>query len=280
MFAFHPDPTVASNEQTRDGTRREQRAAARRERVAAERAARARAARRRRFFQLGGVVAIAAVIVVVVIVASGGGGGGGPSGLQSGTTANKTVAQVSSLLRGVPQSGVTLGNPRAPVTMTYYGDLQCPICRTFTLNTMPQLIAHDVRDGTMNIQYRALETATQDPTVFQQQQVAALSAGQQNRMWDYVELFYHQQGPEGSGYVNNDFLRTLASQARLDMARWQSGLSDAALARQVQAEGTRAAALGVSATPTLILRGPRGTRGVAGAATYAQMQQLLASVSA
>jgi protein-disulfide isomerase len=270
---------VASNEETRGGTPREQRAAARRQRAAAERAARAGAARRTRIFRLGGALALAAAIVVVIIVSTSG-GGGGTSGLQTGTAANSTVSQVTSLLRGVPQSGVTLGNPRAPVTMTYYGDLQCPICRTFTLNTLPQVVANDVRDGTMNIQYRALETATQDPSTFQQQQVAALAAGQQNRMWDYVELFYHEQGAEGSGYVNDAYLRSLAAQVpRLNLPSWQSSRNDAALARQVRDEGNAAAAQGVDATPTLIVRGPRGTRGVAGAPTYAQMQQLVTSVS-
>ena len=35
------------------------------------------------------------------------------------------------MLKGIPQHGTTLGNPKAPVTFTEYGDLQCPICKDF-----------------------------------------------------------------------------------------------------------------------------------------------------
>jgi hypothetical protein len=31
--------------------------------------------------------------------------------------------------------------------------------------------------------------ATQDPSTFREQQVAALAAGEQDRTWDFVELF-------------------------------------------------------------------------------------------
>ena len=38
---------------------------------------------------------------------------------------------------GIPQSGNALGNPTAPVTLEYFGDLECPICREFTLGALP-----------------------------------------------------------------------------------------------------------------------------------------------
>ena len=55
--------------------------------------------------------------------------------------------------------------------------------------------------GKLKIEYRSLETATREPEVFKTQQVAALAAGQQNKLWHFIELFYHEQGEEGSGYV-------------------------------------------------------------------------------
>ena len=84
--------------------------------------------------------------------------------------------------------------------MTYYGDLECPICRDFTVSGgFPQLVANEVRQGKVKVVYRAFETATPDPTTFQTQQVAALAAGKQNHFWDFTELFYHQQGQEADG---------------------------------------------------------------------------------
>ena len=149
---------------------------------------------------LGGValVAVAAVAVAIAVAAA------AVRRLDSrhGNAEAKIAAQVQQLLAGIPQSGATLGNPRAPVTMTYYSDLQCPVCAEFTLSSgFPELMANDVRAGKVKIVYRPFDTATRDPQTFQAQQVAALAAGKQNHFWDYVELFYRQQGTEGTDYV-------------------------------------------------------------------------------
>ena len=97
--------------------------------------------------------------------------------------------------------------------MTYYGDLECPICQDFTLNGgFPQLVANEVSAGKVQVVYRAFQTATRDPNVFKTQQVAALAAGMQSKFWNYTELFYHEQGAEGSGYVTENYLSGLAEQ--------------------------------------------------------------------
>ena len=105
-----------------------------------------------------------------------------------------------------------LGNPNAPVTLQYFGDLECPICKDFTLGALPPIIQKWVRTGKVKIEYRSLETATREPEVFKTQQVAALAAGKQNKMWNYLETFYHEQGEEGSGYVTESYLQGLAQQ--------------------------------------------------------------------
>src|SRR5205807_9810713 len=76
-----------------------------------------------------------------------------------------------------PQSGNTLGRPNAPVTMQYFGDLQCPVCKSFTEGALQPLIQNYVRPGILKIEFRSLETATREPETFRTQQVAALAAG-------------------------------------------------------------------------------------------------------
>ena len=149
------------------------------------------------------------------------------------------MAAVNELLdRHPPGSGATLGNPKAPVTMTYYGDLECPICQDFTLQGgFPQLVANDVRDGKVKVVYKAFQTATHDPNVFKDQQVAALAAGQQQKFWNFAELFYHEQGAEDTGYVTENYLQGLAEQVPgLDLTKWETARNDGALATQVAAD--------------------------------------------
>ena len=156
-------------------SRKAQREEARARRLAEEKARQERARRTRRLRMIGGVVIAAVALGVVAIAISSGGGHKG--GLAKGTAATKTVAQVQSLLQGIPQDGTRLGNPKAPVTMTYYGDLECPVCQAFTLNGFKELVSKDVRSGKVQVVYKALQTATRDQQTFQLQQVAALAAG-------------------------------------------------------------------------------------------------------
>ncbi len=124
--------------------------------------------------------------------------------------------------------------------MQYFGDLECPICKKFTLGALPTIIQKWVRTGKLKIEYRSLETATREPEVFKTQQVAALAAGKQNKMWNFIETFYHEQGEEDSGYVTESYLQNIASQVPgLNLAQWTSDRSNPELANQVTAPTLR-----------------------------------------
>jgi protein-disulfide isomerase len=160
-----------------------------------------------------------------------------------------------------------LGNPNAKVTMTYFGDLQCPICKDFTLNTFPQFVQNQVRTGNVKVLYRSFCTATcgpnysqaQDEKFFGQQQVAALAAGKQNKFWNYTELFYHEQKEENTGYATDSFLTSLAKQIKgLNLAKWKTDRTDPSLLDQVNADQAFAAKSSLPGTPSLIMKGPKG----------------------
>jgi protein-disulfide isomerase len=239
-----------------DLTRKERREQARAERKAIEAAA-AQSARRTRMLQLGGVIGAAVVIVVVILLAT---GGGKKEGLATGSQKNSEVAVVHSLIGGIPQSGNVLGNPNAPVTLQYFGDLECPICKEFTLNVLPTLIPKYVRTGKMKIEYHSLETATREQETFRTQQVAALAAGKQNLAWYFIELFYHEQGQEDSGYVTESYLQGLAQQVPgLNLPNWSAARNDPALAEQVTRDAQTANQEGFTGTPSFLL-GKSGTK--------------------
>jgi protein-disulfide isomerase len=247
-----------TGKQTDDLTRKERRDQARAQRKAVEEAQRASATRRRRLYQLGGLVGLVVVIIVVVVVATSG-GGGSSTGIAKGHEANQKVAEVTSLLNGIPQQHNTLGNPNAPVTLEYYGDLECPICRDFTLYSLPTIIKEFVRTGKLKIEYHSLETATREPSVFKQQQVAALAAGQQKKMWDYLELFYHEQGVEDSGYVNEGYLQGLAQQVPgLNLVKWTASRGESSLPAEVEHDAVVASEHHFEGTPSFLL-GKTGT---------------------
>lgn len=239
-----------------DLTRKQRREQAREERKALEESEAAAAKRKTRLMQLGIIGAVVVVIVVVIVVAT---GGSSKSGLPTNKhEENATVAQVSKLVDGIPQSGNAIGDPNAPVTLMYFGDLECPICREFTLGALPEVIPKWVRTGKLRIEYRSLETATREPEVFKQQQVAAYAAGSQKKAWNFIETFYHEQGEEDSGYVNENYLDGLASQIPgLDVTKWHEDRADPALANEVETDKQSANNEGFTGTPSFLI-GPTG----------------------
>jgi protein-disulfide isomerase len=241
-----------------DLTRKQRREQARVQRKALEQAEADRAKRRTRLTQLGIVVAIVVVVIVGIAIAS---GGGSKKTVTAGTPqANATTAEVKTLIDGIPQSGNTLGDPNAPVTLRYFGDLECPICKEFTLEVLPTLIPKYVRTGKLKIEYHSLETATREPEVFKDQQVAAYAAGKQNKAWDFIETFYHEQGEEDSGYVNEKYLQGIAAQVPgLNLADWSAARSEPTYANEVEHDAQAANQAGFTGTPSFELGKTGGT---------------------
>jgi protein-disulfide isomerase len=258
-------------------SRTKQKEQARQARLAAEQERAERERRQRRLQIFGGAIALAVIIVVAAVIIGSSGGGG----LKKGKEANAVVGQVNQIVGGIPQSGTTLGNPKAPVTMTYWGDLQCPVCAAFTQSPgFSQLLTNLVRTGKVKINYRSVETATQDPQTFQTQQAAAYAAGKQNRFWNFAELFYRQQQTENSGYVDENFLTGLANQAGVNVSQWKAARNDPSLVSQVNSDISTAQAQRVSATPTVQFKGPKGSLTVQAAIPdFQQLQQAYTNVS-
>ncbi len=258
-------------------SRKEQKEQARAARIAQEQAAASSAQRTRRLQILGGVIAIAVIVIVVAIVLSSSGNGNRPKGttttLAKGSTLHQILGAVNTELAGIPQSGTTLGNPKAPVTMQYYGDLECPICQAFTLDVFPTFVQQEVKTGHVKVVYRSMCTATCGPehsnavnqAQFNSQQLAAYSAGQQGKFWQYAELFYHQQGKEGTLYPNQAYLTGLAKQVPgLNLAKWRADRTLPALKKQLATDNSFALKAALTGTPTLIMSGKKGTEIVNG----------------
>jgi protein-disulfide isomerase len=264
-------------------SRKEQKEAARQRRLAEEQAAASHQQRTRRMQMLGGMLAVVVVVVVVLVIVSSGGGGSSKAAAPGSKQASATTKTVNTLLKGIPQDGTTLGNPKARVTVIEYGDLVCPICKSFALGAENQLISNDVRSGKVRLEYRGLETAaaTANGSMYVPSQTAMRAAGEQKKAWNYIETFYHEQGDETSSYVTDNYLQNLAKQVTgLSFGTWDSARGASSLSKLVSQDASAARTQGFNSTPTLVIQGPVAqAKPIVGAPTYAGLESEIKSVA-
>jgi protein-disulfide isomerase len=210
--------------------------------------------RRKRLLQVAsGAVFLAIVAVaVVIVVASQNSGSGGDANLE-GTSA------VTGQLAGIPQNGLVLGEPQAKVTLFEFGDLQCPVCRAFSEEVIPEVIDSKVRTGEAKIDFR-------NYTIISQESIpaaaAAIAAGKQGHGWSFVELFYRNQGAEASGYVTDEFMTAVARGAGVpDIPQWNEDRQSSAVLEDAEDQTAEARKLGFSGTPSFAVEGT-GTQGM------------------
>ncbi len=220
------------------------------------------------------LVAAAAVAITVAIVTA------GPQRMAGSTAA------LVALLKGIPEHENTLGRPSAPVTITEYGDLTCPIGSDFAHGSEAQLIANEVATGRAKLVFRGFETssATANSGAYAASQIATRAAGLQNRAWYFILLFYDRQRAQTMRYVTDGFLRSIAAQIPgLRLAKWRTARRDAALAAAVIADDRAASAAGVTGTPAIFVSGRRRTLQFSdpntAVPTLPQLQSLITRVS-
>jgi hypothetical protein len=191
-------------------------------------------------------------VVAGVLVAAGVSDVAGSSGQGSYVQVKK---EISALLSGIPQNGDTLGQPSAPITLQVFGDLESADVRTFVVWLLPDIIREWVRTNIVKIQYRSFMTASSPyPNVFVRQQAAALAAGVQDSLWDFIEIFYHEQSQEHTRYVTEAYLNGIAGQIPgLDLSEWESDRENGQLTGQVAEDDHAARAIRFPDAPVFLL---------------------------
>jgi protein-disulfide isomerase len=233
-------------------TRKERRATARAERERAAEAAQTR--RRQRLWILGGALLLAAVVVVIVALAS-----GGDEKKPVAKKGEVIPGQIETNARfaGIPQRGIAVGDPSAPLTLVEFADLQCPFCRDYSTGVMPAIVDRYVRSGKVRMEFRNVAFIGNDSLRAAQM---AGAASMQDKLWQFVDLFYLNQGEENTGYVTDPFLTKIGNAVRgLDVQKALADRNLPAVQRALTEAQTEWQLAGFTGTPAFLL-GPTGGR--------------------
>ena len=223
-------------------SRADSKKAAREARLAAEREEATKQRRQRTWALVGGSVLLAAIIVVVLIVVS---SGGSDSGSDGGDV---------SLFAGIPQQGIELGDPKAPVTLVEYADPQCPYCKQYTADVLPDLVKKYVETGDVRMELHLLTFIGPDSDKLAR---AAYAAGDQDLMWQWIDIAYARQETENSGYATSDFIDSVSEAAGANVEQVNSESGSEAVTRQISEAETAAQNAAINSTPSFEI-GPTG----------------------
>jgi protein-disulfide isomerase len=238
----------------------------------------------------GGVVLVVIIAIVLGVVLSSGGSGGGVvstsdiSGLGTTGSAASPVAlpgspDANALFKGIPQKGLTLGNPNAPVHMEMFIDAQCPFCRDYETNNLPTIVTKYIRDG--KVQLTLKPWAFLGPQSFTGR-LGLIAASYQNKGFEYAKVLYDNQGTEETGWLNGQMMANIAASVNgLKLAQWQADTNSSApksVASQVDAAAKTQNVVG---TPTVFV-GPKGGKllRVGSAGTEPNLQQTEQAINA
>jgi protein-disulfide isomerase len=209
---------------------------------------------------VGGVVVLAAIGIGLAL-ALGGGKSNTASGYPTiGTLKNALpgATDVNTIFKGLPQNGLTLGNPKAPVTMVEYIDLQCPFCQQFETQVMPDIIKKYVRPGKVKVEARIVAFIGADSS---RGRKAMIAAATQNRAFNFSELLYYNQGTENTGWLSDAMVgQAVSSIPGVRVHDILNLVSSGSVSTQAKAFDAQMVADKVQGTPTLFA-GKSGTKG-------------------
>ena len=120
-----------------------------------------------------------------------------------GRRSRSAAATQPGAIGGIQQDGAYLGSPDAPVTITVFNDLQCAPAPTTSSHTIDPLIEQYARDRHGAVRVPQLLAR---PTETTMAAFAATAAGEQDREWQYVDLFFRNQDAAPAHTVSDEFL--------------------------------------------------------------------------
>ncbi len=145
----------------------------------------------------------------------------------------------------VPESMPRKGAAEALVTIVEISDFQCPFCNRVgptlkkILETYPNEVQVVWANNALGFHPRAKPAA-----------VAALAAHRQGKFWEFHDKLFENQRD-----LSDENFKKWATELKLDMAKFEADLKDAALTEQVDREQLASNATGARGTPGFFING-------------------------
>ena len=186
------------------------------------------------------------------------------------TSADGPAANTAANTAALTGDGAALGSSSAPVTIVEYSDFECPFCRRFYRQTLPQLRERYVASGQVRLVFRHLPSPGVHPNALGAA-AAAECAGEQGEFWAMHDLLF-ERGVAGGGAQ----FRVYATELGLDADAFTGCVDGGNADARIAADRAAAASVGARATPSFMVIPRAGQPAVfAGARQFEVFEQLI-----
>lgn len=165
-----------------------------------------------------------------------------------------------------------LGNPDAPITIIEFSDFQCPFCRKFYKETLPQIKKEYLVSGKVKFVYRDFPLVQIHPGAMPAAE-GAECAKEQGKFWEMHDTIFDEQEKQGSGTVQFtvDDVKKWAAKIGLNTSKFNQCLSSGKFAQEVEKDIADGSTAGVSGTPATFING----RLITGAQPFAAFKAII-----
>jgi protein-disulfide isomerase len=154
------------------------------------------------------------------------------TGSQNWPGALQGSQEANNLFKGIPQKGLVLGDPKAPVTMEMFIDVQCPVCDDYEVNHLSTVVQNYIRPGKVQLHLQ--------PWAF--------------LGFNYAKVLYDNQGQEESGWLTGQMMANIAaSTTGLNLQKWQTATNGSGAQSVANAVDRLATTKKVQGTPTIFV---------------------------
>ena len=172
-----------------------------------------------------------------------------------GTPTEVPIVAITPRALTAPMSGVTMGDPNAPVKMDVWEDFQCSGCMYYTDNIEPQIVQSYIETGKVYYTFHFFPFIDGGAGESHQAANAALCANEQGHFWDYHDILFANWTGENVGAYKDTRLVAFAQQLGLDMTAFNKCFQANTYADQINQDYQAGSAKGVPPTPAIFVNG-------------------------
>ncbi len=155
------------------------------------------------------------------------------------------------------RSGLSMGNPDAPVKVVEFADFQCPACASYWSELEPYIIENYIDTGKVLFTYSPFSFLGQGYQWDESKKSAeaAYCANDQQKFWEFRNLIFANHNGENGGVYTQDFLIAFAEELTLDVDTFTECLTSGEYTTQVETDNEFAQAQGATYTPSFLVNG-------------------------